>query len=161
MNKRILAFCLVIFSVSAILSSCGTALEQTGALVTMDGKAAGVVLKYTSRIDKESVTLDTYEVEGGVVGHFFVSDSNPFRGDSGTPGKGGRYVIILLKEQAPETETADDTPVVIDITDGIPQVTAKVRQVAPIKTVDGKTIRAWRKPVETVDRYPVEGGLMR
>ncbi|MBQ6254225.1 MAG: hypothetical protein IJK05_06210 [Bacteroidales bacterium] len=160
MKLRILAFCLGVFSLSAILSSCGRDLEQADALVTIDGQAAGVVLKYTAKIDNTSVSTETYEVENHVVGHLFVSDSNPFKGDQGSGGKGGRYVIILLKER-PSADADDDTPIVIDMKTGVPDVHVNVRQVAPVRTMDGKKVKPWRKAVTTVDRYPVDGSPMR
>lgn len=159
MNHRLMAFCLGVLTFSAILSSCGKVLEQADALVTVDGKAAGVVLKYNSRIDDKSVSLDTYSVEGEVVGHLFVSDSNPYRKDQGTDGKGGRYVILFLKDQS--SLSGDNAPGSVDITNVIPFVSVKVRQVEPIKTVDGKTIKPWRKAAVTVDRCQVQGGLLR
>lgn len=153
-------------SLLAALVSCGSVgPEKVSALVTLDGKAAGLIVKYATAIDKNSVGVDTYAVDGQKVSTVFASDVNPFdkndapavRQDSRTDG--GRYVVVLLKDDGSVPQGSVDVSTV-DILN-IPKVDVSIRQVKDIKTPEGQVIKAWKKPVKASESFPVRGGLRK
>ena len=137
--------------------SCGSPAKQADALVTADGKVAGVVVRYESPIDEKSITKDTYEVPGHSVATFFVSDSNPFRKDSGEElEKGGRYVVLFVKDD-PKSAQSGTVELVTPGSD-FSSVVAKVKQVAPVKSLSGKEIKPWGKATTTTESFMIPGG---
>ena len=160
MKKTLIAFLTGIMIVP-LLVSCGSAgPDKVSALVSMQGKPRGMIVKYNAAIDKNSVAQDTYEVRGQEVSRVFVSDVNPFskedapsvRTDNALKGKGGRYAVILFKND-------QSAPVGIDLSTvdiaNIPKVDIRIKQVADIKTLEGKTVKAWKKPVKAEEQFPM------
>ena len=152
---RLQAMCLTWLGIMSIITSCGGPSNQADALVTADGKVAGVVVRYQTAIDQNSISNDTYMVPGHKVASFFVSDSNPFRKDSGKDvEQGGRYVVLFVKDDSTMASGAS-----VDLIPTDPNnVGARVKQVAPVKTVSGKTIKPWGKILKTTESFMSSGG---
>ena len=95
-----------------------------------------MVLAYDVKLDKASVTDESFTVPGREVAHIFVSDVNPFRKSDDASVKDN--VIIMIKKAETKTETE-----------------ASVLQVKKIKTADGKTLKAWKKPILPFVSYTI------
>ena len=145
---------------SALFVSCAPAgLSNVSALVLDNGDAAGLVVEYSASIEKASATTEKYTVPGETVAKVFVSDVNPFKkseADAKPSTDGGHYVVVLLKDNgmakpAPEGD--------VDIIPTLPEV--KIRQSGDLKTIDGKTVKAWRKAVKSKEGFRIPGKRMR
>ena len=132
---------------SAIMVSCSpSGISQVSALILENGDAAGFVMQYDSPIAKETVSTEKYSVQGETIAKIFVSNVNPFSGDKkdeGVTPEGGRYVVALLKENA-ESENP-----------------LSIQQIESIKTINGKSIKAWKKPVKASIGFQIKGGRIR
>ncbi len=142
---------------SAIFVSCSPAgLGQVSALVIDNGETAGLIIEYVPSIDKASVSADKYSVEGETIAKVFVSDVNPFSepGDNTAASESvGSYVVALLKD--------NDSQKKADITALNEAPAISIRQTGAIKTTDGQTVKAWRKPVKASKGYLIPGGRIR
>ena len=160
MKKTLFAFLAGIMIVPLLVSCSSAGPDKVSALVSMQGKPRGMIVKYKTAIDKYSVEKGTYEIRGQEVSKVFVSDVNPFskedspaiRTENPLKGKGGRYAVILLKNDPSAPVDLDIKT--IDIA-SIPKVDIRVRQVADIKTLEGKTVKAWKKPVKAEEQFPM------
>lgn len=146
---------------SALFVSCSPAgLSNVYALVLDNGDAGALVVEYSASIEKASATAEKYTVPGETVAKVFVSDVNPFKKSevkANSSGNGGHFVVVLLKDNgeakpAPEKEEVDIIPELPDV---------RIRQSGDLKTVDGKTIKAWRKAVKAKEGFRIPGGRIR
>ena len=162
MKKTLFAFLTGVLLIP-ILVSCGSAgPERVSALVSLEGKPKGMIVKYKAAIDKKSVDKGTYSIRGQEVATVFVSDVNPFskedapsvKTDNSLKGKGGRYAVILLKNDPSAATSIEANVKAIDIAK-IPKVDIRVQQIADIKTLEGKTFKAWKKPLKAEEQFPM------
>ena len=162
MKKTLFAF-LTGIMIIPMLVSCGSAgPDRVSALVSLEGKPKGMIVKYKAPIDKNSVDKGTYTIRGQEVATVFVSDVNPFskedapsvKTDNSLKGKGGRYAVILLKNDPSVAAPTGVNAKAIDIAQ-IPKVDIRVKQVTDIKTLEGKTVKAWKKPLKADEQFPM------
>ena len=119
-------------------------------MVDGNGRPAGVIVTYPSVIDGSSIDASTYQVPGMAVSMVFASNTNPF--DKGSKGKdqsiekNGCYVVVLLKDD-PQRAAKADIPVEIKVGEK-PSLDVRIRQVAPVKTISGRTVKPWKKAIK-------------
>ena len=153
--KRTIVFCIAVLAmISAFVSCKNEGPQDVSALVTLSGEPAGLVISYPCIIDKKSVGLDTYSVDGHKVGRVFASKVNPFLENKGEEGVS--YVVVLLKAGGETTE-----PSHIEIITEIKIPDVSIRQVKEIKTVEGKPVPAWKGSVKATKAFPINGGLIK
>ena len=144
------------------LVSCGSyAPGKVSALVSEDGRPAGVIVSYEEPLDKATIGMDTYSVPGQKISKVFVSNVNPFVKDmedrEGLKNNGGRYVVVFLKDNG---ESGAPKSATIEIVSK-PKLDVSIRQIEDVRTLSGKTIRKWKKDVKATEGYQITGGLMK
>ncbi len=144
------------------LVSCGSyAPGKVAALISEDGRPAGVIVSYDEPLDKATVGKETYSVAGQDISKVFVSNVNPFVKDmenrEGLKNDGGRYVVVFLKDTGDSRPAKSST---IEIVSN-PMVEVSIRQVEDVRTLSGKTIPKWKKDFKATEGYPITGGLMK
>ena len=151
----------VCLGMAAFLSSCGSGAKRVDAMVGDDGKVSGVIIEYSSEIDVKSIDKGTYQVPGYVVHSFFASNSNPFRKEKEDDVKdpsvkgNGHNVVVFLKPDPNRSVSADkDQPVELSL-GKLPDIDVRVKQVAPVRTAGGKTLKPWKESVKAKELYPV------
>jgi hypothetical protein len=79
---------------ACVLSSCGSQVKQADALVSESGTPVGMVVEYSSPIDKNTVDIESFQVPAWNIRSYFVSNSNPLKKIKGEKlSDGGRYVV--------------------------------------------------------------------
>ena len=145
------------FILAIVLSSCGGQVKQADALISENGKPAGIIVEYSSPIENNSVNKETFQVSGLEIRNLFVSNVNHFREKSGEQlAGGGRFVIIFLNQKADSS-----APVEIVGNNEIPNLDLRIKQVAPVTTLSGKVIKPWKKSIKTKDRFIVGESFLR
>lgn len=135
----------VLFGMTIMLSSCASNPKRIDSMIGRDGKPAGVVIDYGRVIDITSITSDTYQTPGLEITKVFASNKNIFKKNSGkkknvkSKDKNGRYMVIFLKQKAEEAVIEE----------------VRVKQISPILTESGKTLKPWTKAVKAKEAYPV------
>ena len=148
--KKVLASCIAALGFMSALVSCKSSVyESVASLIGEDGEPIGLIVSYVSPI-ATSLTPEAYVVEGEEIAKVFSSSANPFvkkddpkAHDDGPKGKGGRYVIVLLKEKAPGSQQNGKV--------------LSIKQVTDITTKDGKTVKAWKKAIKADMAYQMNG----
>jgi predicted peptidase len=157
---RFTAICLTLLGIISISASCGGPAKEADALLTTFGTVSGVVVKYNQIIDGESVTPESFEIQGKIITSLFVSDSNPFKKDAGKQEKAGEnnghYVIIFVKDDP--SAGVIYAPIEISIGDEAPKVDVRIKQIAPVNTAAGKVIEPWDEEIVTKKSFFVAGG---
>jgi len=160
-NRGFLNISFTLIAGLLFLTSCGGPVKRADALVTVEGKIAGVIVEYKSAIDKNSITKDSYEfTPKQEIARYFVSDSNPFKKDNGKrveKANGGKYVVVLLKD-SPEAATLKFD---LDSKYDAPELDFSVRQVSPVTSLTGKPVNGWDKSIKAKDYFVVPGGMSK
>lgn len=144
---------------ACVLSSCGSQVKQADALVSESGTPVGMVVEYSSPIDKNTVDIESFQVPAWNIRSYFVSNSNPLKKIKGEKlSDGGRYVVIFLE---PEAKTSLPDKLEIVTNNEVPKVEIRIKQVAPVTTLSGKVVKPWKKALKAKDYYIVDEGIAK
>ncbi len=136
---------------AALIASCAP--KQT-AKVDMwicphSGNLKGVIINYGTQLDTASVAQDAFEVTGPAVTGYMTRDSlvvlgleHPACGMEAHHGEGEECAADSTAKSDADSSAVEAPaaePVVPDV---------YVKQVKPIKTADGKTLKPWKEAVK-------------
>lgn len=138
---------IVLLAAVAALASCASAPEVKvdAWICPHSGNLKGIIVDYGTAIDSASVSTATYTVEGQEITGVTVMDNrvviglaHPACGQHAEAAAESCCNDEGVQEKEAESCCNDETV--------IPEL--PVTQVLPVKTADGRTIKAWKAPVK-------------